>query len=788
MDTRQERFGIFGSRHCRLGQRTLSWIGSLVIVASSLPGFAPTALKADENATSPDKAATAALIREARLLNPLERIFQGDEGQRRAAQKASQAPDCMVTGDFIGAAQCYREAERLSAESLGAEHHLTRALRSAAVEAEKCSQLPEKSRHEIVQAVQLGRKGSTLYSEGETVAAMDCFREAIPIFRSLLGTETPLLIHLQAELGLLQTVAWELDASRETLKSVLPLAKGQFGDDHPAVAIVLLRLATAYSREGLLEPAIETLQHALAIYESLGIRGLVGTEQTNCLGVHFLLACLHNDRDEGAQALRVARRGLREWAASPEPDESTARLLTIEIGRSLSRLNRTAEADAVFSGLLRQIMFEGSAEPGTRDPEANSQNTVLIRSTTAWIEHLRHSGRVDDANVLQVQIEAILKRPLPDITRASIRFGNGPLLKAPASPQSDARVDVIRECALEMIQTRTTAATIKTLARGQVAQAAVLAGKAANEFDERFGPSDSNVRFLRPFAAACERASQLEPVSQERISDAYSLFLLAQAPTSATAVQDILTYHRDAMELLEEALPADDFLVLGVLRHLGAFEMVIGDDAAARAHLTRVIQGFERILGADHPFVGSTQVWLGKVELKSNELALAEDWTRRGLAVVVPACARGYAREVEALVEGQLTLSEIHRRRGEATTALSLAESAATTALISKLPPGLYLKAQQQVLNSFDRDRSQREIDSEFDGLGRYLLREYQARRLKPAYLLDFYTAYADHLDRSGRSELAQSLRNSASSRFRQGAPLSPSSQGRVKPAGGVAL
>ena len=134
-------------------------------------------------------------------------------------------------------------------------------------EAVRLDRLGETGSYEL--AVSLHELGGAHYMKGDFDEAIDLYRQAIEIFRSLPGDPDEEFIKTLQDLGLVYTERGDLARGEPYYREALALNRARVGDVHPINAIILANLGVSRAWQGDLDEAAPLLEDSLGVFQQL---------------------------------------------------------------------------------------------------------------------------------------------------------------------------------------------------------------------------------------------------------------------------------------------------------------------------------------------------------------------------------------------------------------------------------------------------------------------------------------------------------------------------------------
>ncbi len=346
------------------------------------------------------------------------------------------------TGDHDEAERLYREALRLRIELLGeetaesaetmnnlgvllktrgeleeAEGLLTEALRirQAILQRRPAADAPMTKKNRTDVATSLTNLAAVSKSKGELRQAEPLYREALEIFRAVLGPEHYRVAVCLNNLALLLTETGRYDEAEPLFREALGIRRQVFGHDHPAVATGLKNLALVLTRKGQYAEAEPLYREALDLGRALGgnelrlantlnsladllatlgrydeaeplcrealaIRRRKSPDHPRVASALLVLGRIHLGRDDPAAAEPLLRECVAASRQRMSPGHWRIAAAQSELGNCLTALGRYEEAQGI---LLDSFALLNDANPG--NPSLVRQTAErLVRLYEAW--------------------------------------------------------------------------------------------------------------------------------------------------------------------------------------------------------------------------------------------------------------------------------------------------------------------------------------------------------------------------------------------------------------------
>lgn len=118
-------------------------------------------------------------------------------------------------------------------------------------------------------AISLHELGGAHYMNGDFGEAIDLYRQAIEILRSLPGDPDEEFIKTLQDLGLVYTERGDLARGEPYYREALALNRARVGDVHPINAIILANLGVSRAWQGDLDEGVTLLESSLDVFQQL---------------------------------------------------------------------------------------------------------------------------------------------------------------------------------------------------------------------------------------------------------------------------------------------------------------------------------------------------------------------------------------------------------------------------------------------------------------------------------------------------------------------------------------
>jgi CHAT domain-containing protein/tetratricopeptide (TPR) repeat protein len=240
--------------------------------------------------------------------------------------------------------------------------------RRALAELERLSAMTPEERQRLRMARQLNKEFVWLMARGQYRVAEAAMRDAIQVFKDLLGEDHPDYATSLNNLGALYHAIGDYVRAEPLLRQAMEIMKKAVGEDHPRYATNLNNLATLYLDMGDRRRAEPLLRRALDTW-----RNAVGEDHTDYATSLNNLAALYQTDSDYAQAERLHRSVLeirKKAVGEDHPDYATSL-------NNLAELYRHTGDNARAEPLHQKALEIRKKALGEDHPDyANSLNNV----------------------------------------------------------------------------------------------------------------------------------------------------------------------------------------------------------------------------------------------------------------------------------------------------------------------------------------------------------------------------------------------------------------------------
>lgn len=342
------------------------------------------------NAADDGGPATAALP-----IDLLERAAHLQKAGQRVDELEQNAWRALSTdGDIELAVETISEAADLARAKFGDEHWLTVLKKSVASGMKSLGELTPLRRDLLFEASKGQSRAAYHASQGNRERALALNRQAQDKREQALGGDH--IISVYCLLGLIsnECAMEDFREGKRHAADAVRVLKSAWGEKNPGMAHALFYQAMAEAGLREFEPAEKHFRESLAILEPVAVEGCSEFYVMMHADVQLQLARLLNDLQRFADAELFARRGTEILAYAPRMTYGKYLDGQVDVARSVSGQGKMAEADIIFTCLLRSV-------PPNPAPETTA------RILTHYADHLRRAHRDADAEQLDAKISKL---------------------------------------------------------------------------------------------------------------------------------------------------------------------------------------------------------------------------------------------------------------------------------------------------------------------------------------------------------------------------------------------
>ncbi len=679
------------------------------------------------------------------------------DGVPQCLDQLNRLYDAVAAGEVEIAIRKAPKIAAATAATFGPDHPRTKFVRLQTAPIGDLERLDLEQRQTIVSAAQQCRRARTFLSENDREGAKAALLGAVASLDKVSGNRRVLAYSCIIQLATLEMEDAEYSRMGERLDRLLvELTPLQEGAESLTGYLWLLKgyVRLAEDKSAMAE---EACRNAIALLKPLAQVEPNGTFARDYSHACHILSILLNDRNDPAGALQFAREALQQQLCFDSESRPHLLRIQIEITRSLSRLQKTVEADLVFMGIIRQLLQIAA----TREKQHSEHSQILLRCAIAHVEHLRLCGRDELAATQQAAIEAWIQRPMYGIAQARFQEVTRPGFVAQPKTTTGIYPQVVAHFTVEVALKQASQRCMDKMVLGRTGEALTTAREALSQASKTLARDDWSLANLSHFAQTCEDTLRLPEKSQKLVTEAYRLQSLAYKSKNP---QDTLVAMRNSLFKIEEAFSPRHPHAIQLRFGLTGLELNSGDLKAAQANLSGLAEPLEHAFGAASPIVAKYWVWSARAELSAREPVIAEQFVRRGLAILEPLIVReGNPTHIEDYIVGKMVLVQIHKARCEWETALDLIRQVSDLQSIINSPFQERAGTSLVVANCLQQLGRMEEATVLLDRTS--FSAQAQSRNKNapcpPKVAIDTYAVYAQHLRLTGQIDEADALQKS---------------------------